>query len=870
MRSWWSASASPSEPVDTAALLRRFVEASRRAEIIALVNTARTEGDVARIAVDELCEAFDAEVSFVVVTRPGYGPRETVGSVGLSDAQAAAVATDRLCTAALGAARAEVHQGSDLLGLGLRRLALSPWTAANGRQMVVGVGRLADEGFDPAELALLEAVTDGVGHGLERAWLGAERDRQIARQDALVRAAKLLPASLVPGEVLATLSREVAAALEADVVVVAFGGEHGEPRVVAGTRVPQETLGGPCGPPGGLCVEVARTGRPQVTQPFDEQPPVALRGVAPLRSGLAVPICPSGEDSRSRGVVLVASHAERWIEAADVELLGAFAELAGIAGRNAEDHAAAQRAATLDALTGCLNHGAFQDRLREEIGRAERAGGDLALALIDLDHFKAANDRFGHLAGDALLREVGEALRASVRVYDQVGRYGGDEFVLLLPAIDEATARSVVDRARCAVSRVRSPGGMAVSASAGLALWRPGEQATALIERADRTLLEAKRARPGRTPIPPRRREAAAEPGEDRERHRLARLAAAGGLATRLARLLDQRAIAETAMVELGMALGYERCVLVRQSEDGNLPVVAAAGPASGEDGDASPERVPRFAPTDAVRRSMLERRPALVATPANGGPGGTELAVPVHVGGALWGALSLRSGPGGTFDDHDAQLAQIVADHVGTALRTAQLYEELEETHLATAAALAAALESTDPAGATRARAVAELAERVGRRLGLVDGALRDLRLGGLLRNIGRSAIPEAILAKPGPLTGPEREVIRAHPAAAERILAPVPSLAGVRRIVRHEHERWDGGGYPDGLRGEEIPLGARIVAAADAYHAMRAERPYRRALDAAEARAELREHAGSQFDPAVVDVLLAVLDREPQVERA
>src|SRR5690349_23916563 len=101
---------------------------------------------------------------------------------------------------------------------------------------------MAETAFDPPELALLEAVTDGVGHGLERAWLGAERDRHVARQDALVRAAKLLTASLVPEEVLATLSREVAGALEADVVVVALAPGEGEPRVVAGTRIPVEAI----------------------------------------------------------------------------------------------------------------------------------------------------------------------------------------------------------------------------------------------------------------------------------------------------------------------------------------------------------------------------------------------------------------------------------------------------------------------------------------------------------------------------------------------------------------------------------------------------------------------------------------------------
>ncbi len=138
-------------------------------------------------------------------------------------------------------------------------------------------------------------------------------------------------------------------------------------------------------------------------------------------------------------------------------------------------------------------------------------------------------------------------------------------------------------------------------------------------------------------------------------------------------------------------------------------------------------------------------------------------------------------------------------------------------------------------------------------------EPARRDLRLGAVFHDIGKIAVPEAILNKPGPLTPEERAVIERHTLVGERILAPVEFLAGVCRLVRHEHERWDGGGYPDGLAGEAIPLGARVIFACDALHAMTSDRPYRRALPAAIAHAELRRHAGTQFDPRVVAALLA-----------
>ncbi len=211
----------------------------------------------------------------------------------------------------------------------------------------------------------------------------------------------------------------------------------------------------------------------------------------------------------------------------------------------------------------------------------------------------------------------------------------------------------------------------------------------------------------------------------------------------------------------------------------------------------------------------------------------------------------------------------ETVSDQVGAALRSASLFEQLERAYLGTAQALVAALEAKDAYTADHARSIVEHAERVGRRLGLDDAALRDLRFAAVFHDIGKIAVPEAILSKPGPLTPAEREVIERHTIAGEQILAPVEFLAGVRALVRHEHERWDGAGYPDRLAGEAIPLGSRIILACDALHAMTSDRPYRAALSHADAVEELRRHAGTQFDPRVVDALLATLDESPMGPR-
>ncbi len=155
----------------------------------------------------------------------------------------------------------------------------------------------------------------------------------------------------------------------------------------------------------------------------------------------------------------------------------------------------------------------------------------------------------------------------------------------------------------------------------------------------------------------------------------------------------------------------------------------------------------------------------------------------------------------------------------------------------------------------------VAELADAVARRLGLPDADVFEVRLAAELHDVGKVAIPEVILGKPGPLDATEWAFMRRHTIIGERIVAAAPALASVARIVRSSHERVDGTGYPDGLSGAQIPLAARIVFASDAYAAMTSDRPYSHAIAASDALAELRRCAGSQFDPMVVEALLGIV---------
>jgi diguanylate cyclase (GGDEF)-like protein len=182
---------------------------------------------------------------------------------------------------------------------------------------------------------------------------------------------------------------------------------------------------------------------------------------------------------------------------------------------------------------------------------------------------------------------------------------------------------------------------------------------------------------------------------------------------------------------------------------------------------------------------------------------------------------------------------------------------------------ALAAALAERDSYTGEHSASVVEMAKTVAAALGLDEIEVERVGHAALLHDIGKVGVPDRILHKSGPLAGDEWELMREHPLIGERILRAIPGLGSVARMVRHEHERFDGGGYPDGLRGDEIPIGSRIILACDAYHAMTSDRAYRCAMQHDEAIAELVAGAGSQFDPKVVGALVSYLGRGPSERR-
>lgn len=347
------------------------------------------------------------------------------------------------------------------------------------------------------------------------------------------------------------------------------------------------------------------------------------------------------------------------------------------------------------------------------------------------------------------------------------------------------------------------------------------------------------------------------------------RLLVASRIASTLSGAHRPAEVAAEAVRQLHESFDYYLAVVQRLDADGYLRVVTAAGPLAELDGFLHHEQPVELGVNGRVARSG---RPAMVndtgrdpdyltRNPAT--DPGSELSLPIPVAGSTWGVLNLEQQERHAFSDEDLLLAHVVASQVGSAIYRCQLVGELEGAFLATVGVLADAVELQDSYTAEHANEVAELAVRVGERLGMRGSELDRLRYGALLHDVGKIGIPGELLRKPGPLTPEERERMNEHTAIGARMLKRIPFLAPVAPLVRSAHERYDGSGYPDGLAGAEIPRAAMVISTCDAYHAMTSDRSYRPAMPHEAAIAELEANSGTQFDPEVAAALIAELDR-------
>jgi diguanylate cyclase (GGDEF)-like protein len=367
--------------------------------------------------------------------------------------------------------------------------------------------------------------------------------------------------------------------------------------------------------------------------------------------------------------------------------------------------------ATVDPLTGIANRQTILSRVEEELVRAVRYHRPLSVILVDLDHFKRLNDSHGHAAGDVVLRQLAQLLASSVRTVDLAGRYGGEEFLIVLPETDVDAAASLAEKLRQAVGRteILLPDGdrATITMSAGVAGGMGAVlRVDALVRDADAALYSAK-------------------------------------------------------------ALGRDQVFVFRETGDEGTIRRAPIGVEA------------RAMALDVGREAMAAAQDALLRT--------------------LSGRPSWAGKP---------------------------------------------------------STLIAEASVALGQAIDLPKGELDRIRTASLLHDLGKLAIPDAILAKPGDLVESEWRVVAEHPKIGQVVLEQAGAMRDAATIVLHHHEWYDGRGYPHGLAGTEIPIGARIVSIVDAYEAMIAGRPYRTAITHEEAIAELRRQAGIQFDPELVEM--------------
>jgi diguanylate cyclase (GGDEF)-like protein/putative nucleotidyltransferase with HDIG domain len=369
---------------------------------------------------------------------------------------------------------------------------------------------------------------------------------------------------------------------------------------------------------------------------------------------------------------------------------------------NAQLYARMEQRARIDMLTGLFNRHHFEERLEEEISRNSRYGDVFSIFMIDLDNFKTYNDAYGHPAGDILLSQIGKIIKSSVRNADQAFRYGGDEFVVILPRTAREDAHAVAERVRGQIAEGMKKKSIAVTCSIGLASYpADGVLASELVGVADTALYHAKRA------------------GGDRI-------------------LLSSKILSET----LGNGVIYTK------------------------------------------------------------------------------------------------------------------------RNDLSAVYALASAVEARDPYTYGHSKKVNTYAVALAQAIGLSPDEVSMLNTAALLHDIGKIGIPDKVLGKKGELNGEDWEAIKVHPRLGANIVSNIPSLVPCVSSILHHHERWDGRGYPEGLKGEEIPLEARILSIADSFEAMTSARLYRPALSLEDVVKELRQGVGSQFDPKLVEVFIGIIE--------
>lgn len=623
----------------------------------------------------------------------------------------------------------------------------------------------------------------------------------------------------------------------------------------SGWQMDPDALAGLTAPISEVCfqTEVLRDSAVRV---LDDADPATQRLGA--KSLLGVPI---GDNSETAGVLIVASSRGHWSETA-IEQARVISSLAATAlsfwmrlsdsqSRVIDLETANERLslqAAQDGLTGLPNHRALHQRLTEQWHRVGRYGEVFTVAMIDVDHFKAYNDAYGHREGDFALQKIASIIQAQLRESDFAARYGGEEFAIILPHTAKPQARVALERIRRAVDTFTFPNGK-LTISAGIAEC-PGDGVTSneAVEKADRSLYHAK--------ITGRNRICAWSSPADEVSNAVE---SGNGDARQVTVLIvendsEARNIMEKTLVSAGYDIHRatsteEASELLRRR---TFDIMLSDALILGADGMLVLGLASEIHPTMAI---------VLTAAPSMAGAAREAM---------RHGITDLLVRP---FDQHELPVV-IERNLERKRIERQMLLERSTGILLQAIDALVAAIDAKDRMTAGHTSRVTHVSLAIADTLGLPSEERYTLELASRLHDIGKISLPDSALNKAGALSDEEWNSMMRHPAVGSQIVGAIGDLSYVATIVRHHHERLDGKGYPDGLQGDAIPFLARIIAVADAYEAMTSERSFRRKMTPEEAVAELSRcvdtHYSAGIVQALVDSLQAGTIEEDQSEAA
>lgn len=559
------------------------------------------------------------------------------------------------------------------------------------------------------------------------------------------------------------------------------------------------------------------------------------------------------------------------------ELGECAAELAEVAERLREEQSRLTADATRDPLTGLCNRRPFTDTLIRETAFAQRTGWPVSLVMVDLDHFKRLNDEHGHKAGDQALQRTADRLGSLVRQSDSVARYGGEEFAIILPGTRLDQARRIAQQLCDAIRAdefVYADTPIHITASFGVAeLHECGlEDAEHLIQVADAALYEAKRTGRDRVRVGSRddgwsERQPVAEgegdSGDAESPTPLDRdtLALMGSTFSVLRVMPDKSRVASDVAQQVAAVLEVRSANLYLWNDNGSRLMGSASAvgeqpPSPGADLEQYASRLHACCPI--VSAYSLE--PAVVQVC---GGQSTEQVVRLALvaDGRFVGVV--EGGPlpeGFEFSPRQRTVLSALTAIGATALQNCDQFERLTNRMCGLIEMLCRAIHAHDPFRRDHCERVSRLTVDLGGVLGQHDEEeLQLLRIAGLVHDIGNIGVPDRLLSKRGKLREGEWRAVREHCRIGADIIDGVAEMERLAEIVRHHHEHFDGGGYPDGLSGRAIPLESRLLAVADAYVAMTSPRPHRPPRSHQEAVEIIRGEAGSQFDPAIVEAFLS-----------